>query len=184
MSDTANAASDTAGSHASDTAGSQTAGSHTAASDVVNERPIAGMRIVRTHVGWAAAAGLVPVPLVDLAAITAVQISMVRSLGKLYGLSFRKEAAKSIIGAVVGSGGAVAVSAPVASAMKAVPGVGYFVSTFVEPAAAAASTFALGRVFVHHFDSGGSLLNLDPTVIRKHYYEEFEKARGTSSPAT
>ena len=55
------------------------------------------------------------------------------------------------------------------------PVVGTFLSTFVEPAAAAASTYALGHVFLQHFESGGTLLNLDPDAMRQHYYEEYRK---------
>ena len=148
-----------------------------------NERQAQALRIVRANVGWATGAGFVPVPFLDLAAITAVQLRMVKLLSDLYGVPFRKGAVKSIIGAVVGGGSAVLVSAPVASMMKAIPVVGFFVSTFVEPAAAAASTFALGNVFIQHFESGGTLLNLDPAAVRQYYYEEYRKAHEASPAA-
>ena len=52
--------------------------------------------------GWATGAGFVPIPLLDLAASTAVQLRMAKSLSDLYGVPFRKEAVKSVIGAVIG----------------------------------------------------------------------------------
>jgi uncharacterized protein (DUF697 family) len=140
-----------------------------------NVRQAEALHIIKSKVGWATGAGLVPIPFLDLAAITAVQVRLVQQLARVYEVPFRADAVKRIIGVVVGSGGAVLVAAPVASLMKIFPVVGTFLSTFVEPAAAAASTYALGHVFMQHFESGGTLLNLDPDAMRQHYYEEYRK---------
>jgi uncharacterized protein (DUF697 family) len=149
----------------------------------VNERQSQALQIVKANVGWATGAGFVPVPFLDLAAILAVQLRMVKCLSDHYGVPFQKGAVKSIIGAIVGSGSAYLVSGPVASMVKAVPVVGFFASTFVEPAAAAGSTYALGKVFIQHFESGGTLLDLDPAAVRQHYYEEYQKGREASPAA-
>ena len=146
-----------------------------------DNRQTEALRIIKSNVGWATGAGLVPIPVLDLAAITAVQVRMVQQLAKIYGVPFRADAVKRVIGVVIGSGGAVLVSAPVASALKVFPVLGTFLSTFVEPAAAAGSTYALGHVFMQHFESGGTLLNLDPEAMRQHYYKEY---RARQSPAT
>lgn len=140
-----------------------------------NTRQAEALRIIKSKVGWATGAGLVPIPLLDLAAITAVQVRLVQKLARVYDVPFRADAVKRIVGVVVGSGGAVLVAAPVASMLKVFPVLGTFLSTFVEPAAAAASTYALGHVFMQHFESGGTLLNLDPDAMRQHYYEEYRK---------
>jgi uncharacterized protein (DUF697 family) len=146
-------------------------------------RQAEALRIIKSKVGWATGAGLVPFPLLDLAAITAVQVRMVHQLAGVYGVPFRVDAVKRIIGVVVGSGGAVLVAAPVASMLKAFPVLGTFLSTFVEPAAAAASTYALGHVFMQHFESGGTLLNLEPDAMRQHYYEEYRKGHAQPTAA-
>ena len=151
------------------------------------ERTDEAARIIKNKVGWSAAAGLAPVPLLDLAAISAVQVRMIKQLADLYGIPFRKELAKSLIGAALGGGAAFAVAAPVGSMMKAIPGIGTFVSTFVTPAAAATATYALGKVFTQHFDAGGTLLDMNPDTLRAHYYEEFNRRQGTApqeSPTT
>ena len=56
---------------------------------------------------WAGrpAPGLIPVPLLDLAAISLVELKMIHSLANLYGVPFSRGAAKSIIGALIGGGG-------------------------------------------------------------------------------
>lgn len=138
------------------------------------------LRIVKSNCGWSTAAGVIPVPLLDLAAIGAVQYRMVRQLTVLYGIPYNARTVDSIVGALVGSGSIVVMAPPATSLLKAVPFVGPFLSTFIVPAAAAASTYALGKVFIQHFDSGGTLLSLDPEKHRAYYFEEFRRA-GTAA---
>jgi uncharacterized protein (DUF697 family) len=137
------------------------------------------MRIVGKYVGWSTGAGLIPLPLVDLAAIAAVQLKMVQELSKFYGVPFSRSAAKSIAGALIGSGGSYLLAAPVGSLLKIVPFVGQIAGMLAEPALAAASTYALGKVFIQHFESGGTFLDLNPAAVRRYYREEYEAARHT-----
>lgn len=139
------------------------------------ERHGEALRIVKSNTTWAAAAGLAPFPLLDLVAVGAVQVRMVKQLADLYGVPFRKDLAKSLIGAAIGSTGAFAVAAPIGSMLKAVPGIGTFASTFATPAAAGAATYALGKVFTQHFETGGTLLDMKPDTLRAHYYDEYRR---------
>ena len=152
------------------------------------ERPIKEVeaeRLVNSYMGWSAGAGLVPVPGLDLAAIAGVQIKMLDDLSKLYEVPFSKNAAKSIIGALLGSGGATLVAVPAASLLKIIPIVGHIAALFTEPAAAAASTYALGKVFIQHFESGGTFLDFNPSAVRRYYDEQYAAAKsGTARPVT
>jgi hypothetical protein len=42
---------------------------------------------------------------------------------------------------------------------------------------ASASTYAVGRVFIQHFESGGTFLDFDPDKVRAHFEAEFKKAQ-------
>jgi uncharacterized protein (DUF697 family) len=46
----------------------------------VPDRLEKALHIVKANVGWSTAAGVIPVPLLDLAAISAVQFRMVKQL--------------------------------------------------------------------------------------------------------
>jgi uncharacterized protein (DUF697 family) len=141
-------------------------------------------RIVNSYVGWSAGAGLIPLPLVDLAAITAVELKMLDDLAKFYEIPFSRNAAKSIIGSLVGGTGTVLVAVPAASLLKFVPIVGAIAGMLTEPAIAAAATYALGRVFIQHFESGGTFLDFNPEDVRAHYQAEFRAKTGAAaSPA-
>jgi len=140
-------------------------------------------QIVKSYMGWSAGAGLIPLPGADLAAISGVQLKMVHSLSKLYGLPFSRDAAKSVIGALVGGGGAVVLSAPVGSLIKGVPVVGQIAGALTQPALAAATTYALGKVFIQHFETGGNLLNFNANDLRDYYNEQLAAVR-EAKPAT
>ncbi|MDB5371065.1 MAG: GTPase protein [Roseomonas sp.] len=134
--------------------------------------------------GWSAAAGLAPIPLLDLAAISAVQVRMLKKLADHYQVPFTKDLAKSLIGAAIGGSSAFMVAMPLASMLKAVPIIGTFVSTFVTPAAAAATTFALGKVFIQHFEAGGTMLDMEPEALRQHFYDEYKRNQAPADVET
>ena len=52
------------------------------------------------HLPWAMGAGLIPLPLVDLATITGIQLKMIAKISRVYGVPFAENRAKSIIAAL------------------------------------------------------------------------------------
>jgi uncharacterized protein (DUF697 family) len=133
--------------------------------------------IVHSYLGWSAGAGFIPIPLVDVAAIATVELKMLDSLAKLYDVPFKRDAAKSIIGALAGGFGTGALAPLAASLVKIIPIVGPLAGALTEPAVAAAATYALGRVFIQHFESGGTFLDFNPEAVRDHYRREFNAAK-------
>ena len=76
--------------------------------------------IVKTHLLLAVAGGLIPIPFVDFAAVTGIQINMIRSLSKLYGVSFDEQMGKSLVTSLVGT----SIARMAASAVKTIPIIG------------------------------------------------------------
>ena len=76
--------------------------------------------IIKKHVLLSIGGGLIPIPLVDMAAVTALQVSMLEQLADVYGIGYNRSIAKSFIGGLTGSIGAKVG----ASLIKAIPGVG------------------------------------------------------------
>ena len=134
--------------------------------------------IVRRNVLWSFAAGVLPLPLFDMLAVTGVQIKMLNELSVLYEVSFREDLAKKLLGSllsgVVGIGVGTALGA---SFMKLIPGVGTALGIAAVPVIAGAFTIATGNVFVMHFESGGTLLDFDPRAMRTYFQQELEKAK-------
>lgn len=148
-----------------------------ASADVMSEVNV-GVRKIRSdlaisnHVTIALGAGFIPVPFVDFAAVTGVQVDLLYKLCKVYGVSFSKEAARSVITSLVGASIPSVSATFLASALKLIPGVGTVAGMFITPVVSGVTTYAVGKVFVEHLESGGTLLSFDSNKMRAH----FEKA--------
>ncbi|MBP2227692.1 uncharacterized protein (DUF697 family) [Azospirillum agricola] len=134
--------------------------------------------IVRKHAILAAGLGLIPVPVLDLAAISGAQYKMIRELADLYGVPASNDRLRSIVTALLGGGLPFLLSTGSLGAVaKSIPVVGTVVGIAVMPSLAGAATLALGRVFTAHFRAGGKLLDLDVDELREHFHREFEAAK-------
>ncbi|AKT43458.1 YcjF family protein [Chondromyces crocatus] len=136
--------------------------------------------IIQRNVIWALGAGAIPVPVVDLAGVFAVQLKLLKQLSDLYGVKFSNSIAKKITGSLLSSVGGVGIGTVIGAGLaKLVPTVGTALGVIAVPVFAGAFTHATGRVFLMHFESGGTFLDFDPHTIRAHFRQEFEKAKET-----
>jgi uncharacterized protein (DUF697 family) len=143
------------------------------------------LRIVKKHALYAAAAGLVPLPVFDLAAITGVQVKMLKDLADYYRTPFAEDMGKGLLTALLG--GIIPTKLTwgfAGSFIKGLPVVGTLLGFFTSPAFGSASTYAVGKVFILHFESGGTLLDFDPDKVRAHFAQELAAAKtGTDAVA-
>ena len=117
--------------------------------------------------------GLVPVPLADVAALTGVQFRMLNKLGKLYGEKISAHRAKTLITSLVG-GSVPLASVSAASLAKLVPGFGTTAGTLGMVSMGGASTYALGRVLIRHFESGRDLDQFSAASAHDSFSEELK----------
>jgi uncharacterized protein (DUF697 family) len=127
---------------------------------------------------WSGAAGLIPVPLVDVAAVWGVQLHMLRRLSEIYGVPFSENRGKSILTSLAGAMIPATAATTMTSLMKGVPIIGTAIGALTMPAVAACSTWVIGKVFMKHFASGGTLLDFNPPD-----YREFIKVQKTKFAA-
>src|SRR5262245_45000340 len=148
-------------------------GSHkiTATDDIASERKARARKLVERFSLWSGVAGLLPVPIVDLAAVGGVQLQMLRRLSQIYGIPFSKNRGKAIVASFAGTMIPASTGLGMASLMKAVPVAGTAVGAFTAPAMSVGATYVIGMAFIEHFASGGTLLDFEPPV-----YREFIKA--------
>ena len=102
--------------------------------------------IIKNHIIYSMAAGLIPVPIADIAAVTAIQVAMVKQLASLYAVTYSENSGKALISALTGS----TLARVGASAVKALPGVGTLIGNAGQAALAGISTYALGRIYREH----------------------------------
>jgi uncharacterized protein (DUF697 family) len=136
---------------------------------------------------WSGAAGLIPVPLVDIAAVGGVQLQMLRRLSEIYGVPFSENSGKSVIaslaGSVIPASTASSTAIGVSSMLKSLPAIGTAIGALTMPAFSAAATYVIGKVFIQHFASGGTLLDFNPPDYREFIKAQREKLgiRSTAS---
>ncbi len=118
--------------------------------------------VVKHNVAWSAGAGMLPIPGLDLVAITGVQLKMINELCAVYGIPFKKSLARPIVISLIGSLGASMLAPVLASTtFKLVPGIGMLLSGTALAATSAGITYAVGNLFLDHFKSGGNLENFN-----------------------
>ncbi len=134
--------------------------------------------VINDHVALAMGAGLIPLPLVDLAAISAVHYKMLKEISAVYKVEFVENRVKSIVASLLTGVGATSVAAVgVRSLAKLAPGLGSLFGIVTLPVVAGAFTYAVGKVFVQHFESGGTFLNFDSLDAKGGIAREFEKGK-------
>ena len=129
--------------------------------------------IVRSHVLWAMGGGLIPIPLVDFAAVTAIQLEMLQQLADLYGVDYSKSNGKAFVSALTGT----TVARLGASLLKALPGVGTVLGGASMSITSGASTYAVGQVAIDHFANSGNLSNFVEDQLKKAYEDAFQKGK-------
>lgn len=134
---------------------------------------------IKRHMAAGAIAGILPLPWIGLAALTAVQLNMLRHLASIYGISFSNEIGASAIGALVGSDLSLSLSLGIA---KLLPGPSLTVAVVSGGLLGSASTYALGKVFIQHFESGNTFLTFDPEKVRAYYEEQFTRVTTSKEP--
>jgi uncharacterized protein (DUF697 family) len=156
--------------------------SKTAAPD--NERRLRATKVVDRFSFWSGVAGLLPVPFVDLAAVAALQIQMLRLISQVYDVPFSENRGKALIAGIFGTVIPVSTGVGMASVVKSIPIAGTAVGALATPALAVAATYAIGRVFIQHFASGGTLLDFEPPNYREFISREMQSHLGRSSKTT
>lgn len=136
--------------------------------------------VINKYVGWSVGAGAIPVPFLDLVTVTGVQLKMLNELAKLYDVAFSENRVKSLVASLVGSIVPTGLAWGVGgSLLKSIPFIGTIAGTIAMPAFAGAATYAVGKVFVQHFESGGTFLDFDPEAVKEHFKQYFEAGKGS-----
>lgn len=130
--------------------------------------------VIRNHVIWSMGAGLIPILVADIFAVSALQLDMIRQLCKVYDIDFKETQGKALVTSLTSS---TLARIGARSLIKLIPGVGSVLGGATVSIFAGASTYALGEVFKLHFETGGTILDFDPDRLSKKYREMFEKGK-------
>jgi uncharacterized protein (DUF697 family) len=151
------------------------------------ERQEAASQLVDRFSLWSGAAGLIPIPVVDVVAVGGVQLQMLRKLSEIYGVPFTDNRGKSVIaslaGAIISASTATTTGLTFGSLIKGIPLIGSAIGSLVMPVYSAGTTYVIGQVFMKHFASGGTLLDFNPPDYREFIKTQQAKFKRRSAPA-
>jgi uncharacterized protein (DUF697 family) len=121
-----------------------------------------------------------------MAAVGGVQLHMLRRLSEIYAIPFSENRGKSIVTSLAGAIAPASVATAGGSLIKGLPGIGTAIGALTMPIASAGATWVIGKVFIQHFASGGTLLNFNPPDYREFIKEQKAKfaARSGAVPST
>jgi len=177
-------------SMSSDSMSSGTDAMASAAADAPEQRDQTASKLVDRFAIWSGVAGLVPLPIVDVLAVGGLQLQLLRRLSQIYDVDFSENRGKALIAALAGCMIPATSGMGAASALKAIPVVNILAAGFVMPVLSAGATFAIGKAFIQHFESGGTLLDFNPPDYRefvkaqKEMWESRTKRGASSTTAT
>lgn len=120
------------------------------------------LRIVHRWVVISAGAGMLSTPVFDVTLLAGVHVTLIKEISEHYGVPFSEHAARNILIAI----GASIVPGSIGSffgrrLLAAIPFISPPVSLLAMSASSAAVSYGLGRLFIHHFESGGTLDTFD-----------------------
>jgi uncharacterized protein (DUF697 family) len=130
--------------------------------------------VIKNHIVWAMGASFIPLPVVDVFAVSGLQLDMVKGLCRVYDVNFSETQGKAIVTTLTSSALA---RIGARSLIKLIPGVGSLIGGVTLSVFNGASTYALGEVFKQHFSEGGTFLDFDTDRLKKYYREKFEKGK-------
>lgn len=134
-------------------------------------------KAIRASVLASAGVGIVPFTLFNAAAVTVSHLLLVRKLSHLYGVEFKEGAAKKIIASVVSAGAGTLATPLVESVVGLIPVIGLPLVIGTKPALNAMTTYALGRMFVTHFENGGSFIGANVDALKESFKEAYKNSR-------
>lgn len=141
--------------------------------------------LVKDHMLMSAAVGLIPAPGLDIVAAMGIQIALLKRLTDLYTVPFSEHAARGVITSLLGGLGAGVLAGGIfMSAAKFLPGAGTVFGVVSLPISLAAVTYAIGKLFVAHFEVGGTLADFNASAQRPYLKGLVERGRQVASTLT
>jgi len=142
-------------------------------------------KVVKIHSAVSGAIGVIPVPPLGVAMIIANNLKMLHKLSTIYGIEYRKDVGKAAISSILVGCGTFTISGRLIWGLSTVaPVAAPVIGVVTIPIFGAAATYAIGKLFIQHFESGGTFLSFDPEKVRGHYAELFKEGKELSKAET
>jgi len=132
--------------------------------------------IVETNIIVSMASGLVPIPLFDIISLTNIQFHMIQTLAEHYEIP-ADNINKSLITSLISGSLPVVSVLGLSSFIKSMPGIGSLVGSASVSIISGAIGYAVGQVFIRHFEKNGTLEDFNPNSAKEYFNEQFKAGK-------
>ncbi|MEA2981176.1 MAG: hypothetical protein QOF09_2999 [Alphaproteobacteria bacterium] len=153
------------------------------AAEIAALRRMEALAVVDRYANYSAASGFIPLPIVNMAAITAVLVRMVKALSDLYGEPFEDNRAYSlVIGLMGGVMPTRLATVATSTVLHFVPGYNLF-GLAVSSVTAAAYARKIGRILIDQFERNAELQRRRADLQRSRRWQDIWPIRWASGDA-
>lgn len=148
----------------------------------MTDREAAAMQIVYRYAAVSAGAAFIPMPGLDVTVLAGIHVALIKRLCDHYDVDFSEHTARNLLIAIAASVIPGTVGSIAGRRVLAVlpPGLNLIGWTLMS-ASSAAFSYAIGRLFIHHFETGGTLFSFDTSRI--HHVLPFSSTGSSSAAA-
>ncbi len=147
---------------------------------LLDRRQVEAQSIIKNHVILAMVTGMIPIPILDAVSLVNTQFTMLQRLSMLYEIPFTEFKKSLLISLTAGALPVVGVVG-MSSFLKVIPGIGSLAGSASVSISGGTITYAVGRVFIQHFEQGGDFENLDMDAAKSHLKQELETGKQFAS---
>ena len=139
-------------------------------------RQTEAQNIVKNNIISSMASGLIPIPLFDIISLTNVQFHMIQTLAEHYEVPVDNISRSLITSLISGTLPVVSVLGA-GSILKSIPGIGSLAGSGSVSVISGAISYAVGQVFIRHFEQGGTLKDFDSSSAKDYFLEQFQSGK-------
>ncbi len=133
--------------------------------------------IIKEHVLTAMGAGAIPVPVADIAAVSAVHLNLIKTLTTEMSGHYSEIKGRALLSALV-TGTAARAGA---SFIKLLPGIGTIIGMASQIILSGAVTYAIGRVLVSAYSRGETLDTISGDSVKEEFMTLLKKGKKYAS---
>jgi len=134
-------------------------------------------KIITEHVGFSMIAGAIPIPLLDIVAVSAIQLDMIRQIAKKYEIDFDDEIGKTLVSSIISTTIGTSIGRAGASVVKVIPGIGTILGIGSQVVLSGITTFAVGHIFNNHFSNHQSLKDFNLDGVKEAFEDLLKKGK-------
>lgn len=141
----------------------------------LQSKHLAAQNIVKTYMASGGAMAFLPIPVFDFASLAGTQLGLVRRLAKHYEVDFDETKAKTLLVSLLGGVIPLMTVVGLSSFAKIIPGIGSVGGGISMSVLSGGLVFAVGQVFIQHFEEGGTLNDFDSKQWISTFKQSVEK---------